>query len=265
MKKLAFVFLSVFIIFSFISFASAATKPYDPVLLSKQMGLGAKGESVFALQNFLVNKGHLSGVADGKFGPKTKAAVVAYQKANKISPTGFVGPLTLAAINKSILSSGENTANTNTSSTTKPLSIKNASPLPSGQLGVAYSLDIEGVGGTEGYRWDLVTGSLPLGLELMKTEIRCIMAPCYNWSPVNIAGVPYVPGVYSFTLEVVSGNEKVQKDFTIEILKTNTVSSLESANADGAKVMCEYARPPMGYHYENVKIYPPCGATLVAD
>ncbi len=268
MKKLAFFVLSIFIIFGFVSFAGAMVKPYEPVLLSKQMGLGSKGDSVMVLQNFLVTKGYLSGIVDGKFGPKTKAAVVAYQKANKISPTGFVGPLTFAAINKAIVaaSSSSNTnTNTNTSSNTKPLSIKNVSPLPSGQVGVEYKLDIEGVGGTAGYNWEIVSGSLPQGLLLTKTAIRCIMAPCYNWMPAYISGVPETAGSYAFTVEVMSGDEKVQKNFTLEISNASAALSGSGSTTGNTGVVCEYARPPMGYHYENMKTYPPCGATLVAD
>lgn len=267
MKKFVFLGVFMFIIFGFISFASAATKPYEPALLSKQMGLGSKGERVMVLQNFLVSKGYLSGLVDGKFGPKTKAAVVAYQKANKISPTGFVGPLTFAAINKAITNSGANTTNTNTntSSTTKPLSIKNVSPLPSGQVGVEYKLDIEGVGGTAGYNWEVVSGALPQGLLLTKTAIRCIMAPCYNWMPAYISGVPEVAGSYAFTVEVTSGDEKIQKNFTLEIANASAALSGGGFTTGNTGVVCEYARPPMGYHYENMKTYPPCGATLVAD
>jgi hypothetical protein len=37
-------------------------------------------------------------VVDGKTGPKTKAAIVAFQQANGLSPDGVVGPLTLAKL-----------------------------------------------------------------------------------------------------------------------------------------------------------------------
>ncbi len=218
MKKIAFLFLSVFIIFSFVFSAQAASL----ATLNKQMGLGSKGESVVSLQSFLVQKGFLSGVADGKFGPKTKAAVVAYQKANKISATGFVGPLTFASINNAIASmnAGTNT-NTNTgASTNKKLSIKNTSPLPLATVGVEYNLDIEGVGGAAGYNWEIVSGSLPTGLLMTKTAIRCIMAPCYNWMPARITGIPEASGIYSFTMEVTSGDEQIQKSFSLEVLNS---------------------------------------------
>ena len=49
---------------------------------------GATGSSVKQVQIFLGLK------ADGAFGPKTKAAVVAWQKAQGLKPDGIVGPKT---------------------------------------------------------------------------------------------------------------------------------------------------------------------------
>jgi len=268
MKKLSLFVLIIFIIFSFV-FISHISQAASLVVLNKQVGLGSKGDNVLALQNFLVQKGFLSGVVDGKFGPKTKAAVIAYQKLNKINPTGFVGPLTLANINKLInsMNAGNNT-NTNTSSTAsnaKPLSIKNTSPLVSGKVGLEYSLDIEGVGGTAGYNWEIVSGALPPGLLMTKTAIRCIMAPCYNWMPARISGIPEVVGVYNFVVEVMSGDEKIQKSFSLEILNSTASLSGSGSSTGSTGIVCEYARPPVGFHYENLKKNPPCGADLVAD
>ncbi|MFM7088424.1 MAG: peptidoglycan-binding domain-containing protein [Candidatus Paceibacterota bacterium] len=258
MKKFVFWGVLIFMIFGLVFQTQAA----NLVVLNKQVGVGAKGESVMVLQNFLVSKGYLSGLVDGKFGPKTKAAVAAYQKANKIPQTGFVGPLTFAAINKAITNTGANT--TNTTGTIKPLSIKNTSLLPTGKVGVEYKVDIEGVGGTAGYNWEIISGALPQGIVLTRTAIRCIMAPCYNWMPAYISGVPEVAGSYAFTIEVMSGDEKVQKNFTLEISNTSALSGGGSTTGNTG-VVCEYARPPMGYHYENMHTNPPCGATLVAD
>lgn len=265
MKKFVLLSVFIFIIFGFVFSFVRAYDPVQPVLLSKQMGVGSKGSSVVTLQSFLISKGYLSGVADGKFGPKTKAAVVAYQKANKISPTGFVGPLTFASINKMLSLSVNTGNNSNTNNTNTPLSIKNPSVLPAGQVGVEYRLDIEGVGGGAGYNWEIVSGTLPTGLLMTKTAIRCIMAPCYNWMPATISGIPEVAGVYAFTMEVSSGDEKFQKNFSLEIKAANTAMSGNDSTTSNTSVVCEYARPPMGYHYENMKIHPPCGAELVAD
>jgi peptidoglycan hydrolase-like protein with peptidoglycan-binding domain len=205
---------------------------------------------------------------DGKFGPKTKAAVIAYQKANKIPSTGFVGPLTFASINKGITAlNTETNTNTNTgNNTSQKLAIKNTSPLPPGTVGVPYELDIEGVGGAEGYNnWEIVSGKLPPGILLTVTAIRCIKAPCYNFIPARISGTPTESGNYGFIMKVTSGDEEVQKILSLEILNSTATSSGGGSSAGSTGVVCEYAHPPTGYHYENMKTYPPCGATLTAD
>lgn len=67
--------------------------------------VGSTGAEVSALQTLLISKGYsipsiASGAATpGYFGSQTKTAVMAYQAANGIPNTGFVGPLTRAALN----------------------------------------------------------------------------------------------------------------------------------------------------------------------
>jgi peptidoglycan hydrolase-like protein with peptidoglycan-binding domain len=66
--------------------------------------VGSTGADVVALQTWLMAQNYSipalsAGTAKGYFGSQTKAAVVAYQAANGIPNTGFVGPLTRAAIN----------------------------------------------------------------------------------------------------------------------------------------------------------------------
>lgn len=58
--------------------------------------LGAKGEQVKALQELLVERGHLD-KADGNFGPKTLAAVKAFQAAQGLKDDGVAGPNTKRA------------------------------------------------------------------------------------------------------------------------------------------------------------------------
>ena len=55
---------------------------------------GSRGDAVRRLQELLNKKGFDCGAADGIFGSKTYAAVVAFQKANGLSADGIVGPLT---------------------------------------------------------------------------------------------------------------------------------------------------------------------------
>jgi peptidoglycan hydrolase-like protein with peptidoglycan-binding domain len=55
---------------------------------------GSKGPAVKELQNLLKAKGFNPGPIDGAFGPKTKAAVLSFQRAKGITVDGIVGPQT---------------------------------------------------------------------------------------------------------------------------------------------------------------------------
>jgi hypothetical protein len=86
-----------------VAFASvAAAQTYT---FSANLMVGSTGADVVALQTALINAGHsipaiAAGGAKGYFGSQTKAAVMAYQATHiSATPTGFVGPLTRAALN----------------------------------------------------------------------------------------------------------------------------------------------------------------------
>lgn len=87
--------------------AGTATREPDKnpyTLRSRLMKKGAKGESVRWLQWELIDRGHLEVVADGDFGPITKAALIEVQK--ELFPDepaewdGEAGVKTLAALQK---------------------------------------------------------------------------------------------------------------------------------------------------------------------
>ena len=59
---------------------------------------GAKGPAVTELQKKLAAAGFSAGSADGEFGPKTQAAVKAFQQANGLEADGVVGPKTWAKL-----------------------------------------------------------------------------------------------------------------------------------------------------------------------
>lgn len=59
---------------------------------------GARGEAVAQLQQSLASAGFSAGAADGQFGPKTLAAVKAFQRARGLAADGVVGPKTWAAL-----------------------------------------------------------------------------------------------------------------------------------------------------------------------
>jgi peptidoglycan hydrolase-like protein with peptidoglycan-binding domain len=60
--------------------------------------VGSRGETVRKLQEMLNSLGFNCGAADGIFGPKTQAAVKAFQKKYGLVADGIVGPLTWAKI-----------------------------------------------------------------------------------------------------------------------------------------------------------------------
>jgi peptidoglycan hydrolase-like protein with peptidoglycan-binding domain len=57
-----------------------------------------RGEDVRGLQKILIGAGHLSGGADGIFGPNTEVAVKKLQAQLRLPADGIVGPKTHAAI-----------------------------------------------------------------------------------------------------------------------------------------------------------------------
>ena len=72
--------------------------------------IGSSGENVKKVQNRLIQYGYLSGSADGKYGEKTRDAVILFQKRNGLTVDGKVGPDTAAALGVT-LSAGGNSSN----------------------------------------------------------------------------------------------------------------------------------------------------------
>jgi len=92
------------------SIAICFSLPYDDGEIADAAVLkqGSTGSQVKTLQTKLKNWGYYTGAVDGIFGAKTKAAVVYFQKKNKLVADGIVGAKTAAALGM----------NLNTSSTT---------------------------------------------------------------------------------------------------------------------------------------------------
>ena len=85
------------------------TTPSTSNLFKRALQLGSKGTDVKALQQFLNINGYSiskngagsTGNETTTFGPATKAALIKFQKANKISPAaGYFGPITINVVNK---------------------------------------------------------------------------------------------------------------------------------------------------------------------
>lgn len=76
----------------------AAVVVPGPVLAARLLALGAAGPDVLDLQQRLREAGFDPGPADGVFGPRTLAAVRAFQAARGLAVDGIAGPLTMAAL-----------------------------------------------------------------------------------------------------------------------------------------------------------------------
>ena len=78
-------------------------------LVGWELGMGASGSQVIALQKNLKELGYYSGAADGIYGNATKAAVKAFQKNCGITADGVAGPKTLLYLGLGGSSSGNST------------------------------------------------------------------------------------------------------------------------------------------------------------
>ena len=75
----------------------------DPIMYVDPSGhtvikQGDSSDAVKAIQEYLTNAGYELGKADGVFGAKTKAAVIQFQKDNKLQVDGIVGNQTLTVL-----------------------------------------------------------------------------------------------------------------------------------------------------------------------
>ena len=71
-------------------------KPAEPAKLRS----GSEGQAVKLLQRRLAELGYQVHEADGRFGPETHHAVVAFQKVNRLDRDGVVGPITRKALER---------------------------------------------------------------------------------------------------------------------------------------------------------------------
>ena len=87
--------------------------------------VGSTGSRVKTLQQALIAQNLLSGSADGKFGPKTKAAVVAFQKKAGLTQDGLAGKNTLKALEQA--SGGSAAASSSSSASSSAAAAETAS------------------------------------------------------------------------------------------------------------------------------------------
>jgi hypothetical protein len=118
---------------------------------TRAAGLRSVGEEVRALQKFLNVAGFTVALAGpgsfgretNVFGAATRNALMQFQKANGIDPTGYFGPLTRAAVNASLISSvgtgGAPAGTPNTPSTPSTGSANNAGNNAGGASGKVFT------------------------------------------------------------------------------------------------------------------------------
>lgn len=78
------------------SIPSTPSAPSTAYQFRTDLEYGMESTDVRMLQNALVVKGYLKATPNGYFGPATKAAVIAWQRANGLPGTGFFGPMSRA-------------------------------------------------------------------------------------------------------------------------------------------------------------------------
>jgi len=107
---------------------------------------GSTGDAVVTLQRLLTERGYRPGAADGRFGPRTLGAVLAFQRASGLVVDGIVGPRTWAALGKA-----------GTTTTTPATTTGSA---PSGTNGTPPMATWDALARCEsGGRWDLNLGT----------------------------------------------------------------------------------------------------------
>ena len=95
---------------------------------TRPLAVGSRGDDVAVLQKVLIDAEFLKVAATGYFGVLTKAAVIAYQKANGLEPVGSVGPKTRALLN--VRAAAEVNTQVQTPIATPPVSSGNTTPTP---------------------------------------------------------------------------------------------------------------------------------------
>ena len=84
----------------------------SPALAEIVLEVGSSGANVTKVQNRLIQYGYMTGSADGKYGEKTRDAVILFQKRNGLTVDGRVGKATAAALGITLTSSISSSSST---------------------------------------------------------------------------------------------------------------------------------------------------------
>lgn len=111
-KSVILIFALALVLATILSLVFIETPDVAQAAVLKQ---GSRGDSVKTVQQKLIRWGYLKGSADGIFGAKTKAAVIAFQKKNGLTADGIIGTRTAQALGISL--SGTTSLSSSASST----------------------------------------------------------------------------------------------------------------------------------------------------
>ena len=84
----------------------------SPALADIVLEVGSSGANVTKVQNRLIQYGYMTGSANGKYGEKTRDAVILFQKRNGLTVDGRVGKATAAALGVTLTSSTSSSSST---------------------------------------------------------------------------------------------------------------------------------------------------------
>ncbi len=113
-KSVILIFALVLALATILSLLFIETPDVAQATVLKQ---GSRGDSVKTVQQKLIRWGYLKGSADGIFGAKTKAAVIAFQKKNGLTADGIIGMRTAQALGISLSGTTSSSSSSSASST----------------------------------------------------------------------------------------------------------------------------------------------------
>lgn len=113
-KSVILIFALALVLATILSLVFIETPDVAQAAVLKQ---GSRGDSVKTVQQKLIRWGYLKGSADGIFGAKTKAAVIAFQKKNGLTADGIIGTRTAQALGISLSGTTSSSSSLSASST----------------------------------------------------------------------------------------------------------------------------------------------------
>jgi peptidoglycan hydrolase-like protein with peptidoglycan-binding domain len=132
--------------------AGPAVSASDPTLRR-----GATGARVREVQTMLIASGFNPGAVDGRFGPRTRRAVMNFQRAKQLGVDGIVGPRTWAAL-RSTTAPATTTSTTPSTSATGTTAAPTTTPAPPGSTPSGETWDRLAQCESNG-RWNLNLGT----------------------------------------------------------------------------------------------------------